>query len=90
MAPRVRGRALASGDVAAPLDALSERNGYSVGGIIARPGLSDSAEVVGGPGLNLSECLRQSSPRVGELVGHSRRDLRVLMALDKTIAFKTP
>ena len=90
MAPRVRGRALASGDLAAPLDALSGHNGYSMGCVIARPGLTDSAEVVGGPGLNLSERLRQSSPRVGELIGHSRRDLRVLMALDKTIAFKTP
>ena len=90
MAPRVRGRALASGDLAAPLDALSERNGYSVGGVITSPCLSDSAEVVGGPGLNLSECLRQSLPSVGELVGHSRRDLWILMALKKSIAFKPP
>ena len=90
MAPRVRGRALASGDLAAPLDALSGHNGYSVGGVIARPGLTDSAEVIGGPGLDLSECLRQPPPRVGELVGHSRRDLRVLMALEKAIAFKPP
>ena len=41
-------------------NALGERlSGCSVGGVVARPGLADCAEVLSGPGLNVSECLRQ-------------------------------
>ena len=44
------------------INALGERfSGCSVLGVVARPGLADSAEVLSGPGLDVSERLRQPS-----------------------------